>query len=39
MEVDPNTALHRAEHEGHPYYFCSAGCRTKFISNPAAYLA
>ncbi|MBX9683196.1 MAG: heavy metal translocating P-type ATPase [Hyphomicrobium sp.] len=38
MDVDPHTAKHRAEHEGHPYYFCSAGCRTKFVADPANYL-
>ncbi|OYW55448.1 MAG: copper-translocating P-type ATPase [Hyphomicrobium sp. 32-62-53] len=38
MDVDPHAAKHSAEHEGHPYYFCSAGCRTKFIANPTTYL-
>jgi Cu+-exporting ATPase len=38
MTVDPHTAKHRAEHHGHPYYFCSAGCRTKFVANPEKYL-
>ncbi|HEY0439626.1 MAG TPA: heavy metal translocating P-type ATPase, partial [Xanthobacteraceae bacterium] len=38
MSVDPHTAKHRAEHDGRPYYFCSAGCRTKFIADPARYL-
>src|SRR5215203_6092836 len=38
MSVDPNTAKHRAEHAGHPYFFCSAGCRTKFVAEPAKYL-
>lgn len=38
MMVDPHTSPHRAEHAGRPYYFCSAGCRTKFIANPAQYL-
>jgi len=38
MSVDPHTAKHRAEHHGHSYYFCSAGCRTKFIANPKKYL-
>jgi Cu+-exporting ATPase len=38
MTVDPHTAKHRAEHKGHPYYFCSAGCRTKFVANPDKYL-
>ncbi|MET0868362.1 MAG: heavy metal translocating P-type ATPase, partial [Pseudorhodoplanes sp.] len=39
MKVDPHTAPHRAEHQGHPYYFCSAGCRTKFIADPGKYLS
>ena len=38
MDVDPHTAKHKAEHEGHPYYFCSDGCRTKFVANPTTYL-
>lgn len=38
MSVDPSTATHRADHDGHPYYFCSAGCRTKFVADPAKYL-
>jgi len=38
MKVDPATARHRAEHAGATYYFCSAGCRSKFVADPAAYL-
>jgi Cu+-exporting ATPase len=38
MKVDPHTATHRATHEGRSYYFCSAGCREKFIADPARYL-
>ena len=38
MTVDPATAKHKADHHGHPYYFCSAGCRTKFVANPEKYL-
>jgi Cu+-exporting ATPase len=38
MTVDPHTAKHRHEHQGHTYYFCSAGCRTKFAADPAKYL-
>jgi Cu+-exporting ATPase len=30
---------HRAEHAGRPYWFCSAGCRTKFLTEPQKYLA
>jgi Cu+-exporting ATPase len=39
MSVDPATAGHRAEHEGETYYFCSAGCRAKFVADPEKYLA
>ena len=38
MDVDPHSTKHSAEQERQPYYFCSAGCRTKFVTNPAAYL-
>jgi len=38
MSVDPHAAKHTAEHGGHTYYFCSAGCRTKFLADPARYL-
>jgi P-type Cu+ transporter len=29
---------HHASHEGNDYRFCSAGCRTKFVADPARYL-
>jgi Cu+-exporting ATPase len=38
MSVDPHTAKHKAGYRGHPYYFCSAGCRTKFLADPQKYL-
>ena len=38
MTVDPHATPHRHTHHGHPYYFCSAGCRTKFAADPAKYL-
>ena len=38
MIVDPVTAAHRATHEGQDYFFCSSGCRTKFIVDPDRYL-
>ena len=38
MSVDPSHAQHRAEHGGHAYYFCSAGCHEKFIADPQRYL-
>ncbi|MDL2337426.1 MAG: heavy metal translocating P-type ATPase [Pseudomonadota bacterium] len=30
---------HKAEHAGRPYWFCSAGCRSKFLTEPQKYLA
>ncbi|OJU48293.1 MAG: copper-translocating P-type ATPase [Brevundimonas sp. 67-6] len=38
MTVDPETTAHRAEFDGKPFFFCSAGCRTKFVAEPARYL-
>ncbi len=38
MMVDPHTTPHKAEHAGRPYYFCSAGCRAKFLAEPERYL-
>ena len=38
MTVDPGTAKHRTVHDGHPYAFCSDGCRTKFEADPQRYL-
>jgi Cu+-exporting ATPase len=37
MTVDPGTARH-AEHDGKTHYFCSEGCRTKFLADPGRYL-
>jgi P-type Cu+ transporter len=39
MSVDPHTAKHRHTHKGQTHYFCSAGCRTKFINDPDKYLS
>jgi P-type Cu+ transporter len=30
---------HVLEHDGHPVYFCGAGCKAKFAADPAKYLA
>ena len=38
MTVDPATAAHQTAHEGQDYFFCSAGCRTKFTADPDRYL-
>jgi Cu+-exporting ATPase len=39
MTVDPHSTKHRADYRGHPYYFCSAGCRAKFSTDPQKYLS
>ncbi len=38
MNVDPGSAKHRAEYGGHTYYFCSQGCKTKFVADPVSYI-
>ena len=38
MAVDPATAKHSAEFADQTYYFCSAGCRDKFLAEPQRYL-
>lgn len=38
MALDTHTAQHRTLHDGQPFYFCSAGCKTKFEADPAGYL-
>ncbi len=39
MTVERATARHLAEHDGVIYAFCSIGCRTRFIKEPATYLS
>jgi len=31
-------SVHKLEHDGRPYYFCSARCQTKFAADPLAYI-
>jgi P-type Cu+ transporter len=38
MTVDRRRTPHTASHSGADYFFCSAGCRTKFEAEPARYL-
>jgi Cu+-exporting ATPase len=38
MTVKPDSP-HHATHEGIDHRFCSAGCRTKFVAEPAKYLS
>jgi len=39
MTVSIAGAREIAVHEGRTYYFCGAGCRTRFEADPARYLA
>src|SRR5580765_6495727 len=39
MKVDTATAKFRAQHDGKEYFFCSAGCLTKFQSSPEKILS
>ena len=38
MTVDPATAEHKAACAGQTYFFCSAGCREKFVADPLRYV-
>jgi Cu+-exporting ATPase len=38
MTVDPHAGKPRADYQDHTYYFCCAGCRTKFVADPQKYL-
>jgi P-type Cu+ transporter len=38
MNVEPGSAKHSTEYGGHTYYFCSQGCKTKFVADPASFL-
>jgi Cu+-exporting ATPase len=38
MKVDPQTTPYVASHDDHTYYFCSAGCRTKFVAASENYI-
>jgi P-type Cu+ transporter len=38
MNVDPGNAKHSAGYRGRTYYFCSQGCKTKFVADPVSYI-
>ena len=38
MSVSTESAAHVHDHQGERYFFCSAGCRTKFVGDPQRYL-
>ena len=37
MKVDPAATTHRDVYRGNEYFFCSAGCRSKFAAAPEKY--
>ena len=37
MQVEEVSAAGEAEYEGKRYYFCSGGCREKFVGDPGRY--
>ncbi len=39
MNVNPETARHKAQHHGKEFFFCSAGCLAKFQAGPEAILS
>jgi xanthine dehydrogenase accessory factor len=39
MTVAVASAVHRAEVDGHTYYFCCGGCRERFLAAPGRYAA
>lgn len=38
MDVDARTARHTSEYAGETYYFCNAGCKRAFESEPERYV-
>lgn len=38
MTADPVAGKATTEHNGHPYHFCSQGCRAKFVAEPEKFL-
>jgi P-type Cu+ transporter len=38
MQVDPERAAYRSEYQGKTYYFCCAGCKSKFDRSPGEYV-
>jgi Cu+-exporting ATPase len=39
MAVDIATAQYRSVHDSKDYYFCSAGCKSRFDRDPATFVA
>ena len=39
MEFDKDSASASFDYKGQTYYFCSLGCRDKFVKEPDKYIA
>lgn len=37
MEINPETAAARSDHNGRTFHFCSEGCRKAFEADPERY--
>lgn len=37
MQVDPRQAAGQSTYGGQTYFFCAAGCKSKFDANPEQY--
>jgi YHS domain-containing protein len=37
MEVTPGAAAPQLVHDGHQFYFCSPGCRDRFLQHPDSF--
>jgi Cu+-exporting ATPase len=37
MQIDEKQAIGKSDYKGQTFYFCSAGCKQKFDSNPEQY--
>jgi Cu+-exporting ATPase len=38
MDVEPKHAAAQSQYQGQTYYFCAAGCKSKFDADPGKYL-
>ena len=38
MSVDSSKTVHKHDYDGQQYFFCSASCRSKFVSDPHQYM-
>ncbi len=37
MQIDEKQATGKSDYKGQTFYFCSAGCKQKFDTNPEQY--